>query len=161
MTTIHQYLNTYPILQESLKLILGTIHPHDHSVFRLPFFYGNKNSIWAILAKAFPEKFSRNPSLQEVLNFLTDNKIAISDTIEECGRKKLTALDSDLIDIKFNNKLFSQIQNAKITEILFTSGLSKNNACKLFIEELVNQKRITKAAKSKLLNCLKNSKEAI
>ncbi|MBK6965069.1 MAG: hypothetical protein IPH20_14305 [Bacteroidales bacterium] len=53
MITIHQYLDKYPISRDSKKLIVGTIHPHDHENFGIPFFYGNRSSIWKILSEAF------------------------------------------------------------------------------------------------------------
>jgi hypothetical protein len=37
ITTTHQYLDKYPISKDSEKLIVGTIHPHDHDNFTIPF----------------------------------------------------------------------------------------------------------------------------
>ena len=50
ITTTHQYLDKYPIVKESEKLVVGTIHPHNHKKFTIPFFYGNVTSIWSILS---------------------------------------------------------------------------------------------------------------
>ena len=143
MTTTHQYLDIYPISKDSEKLIVGTIHPHDHSKFVIPFFYGNVTSIWTILSEAFPKDLKRPLTLDGVLKFLQEKKISISDTIVKCDRKNPTALDKDLIPILLNQKIKDEIRNSKITEILFTSGFGKNNAFRLFYVEILGLK-ITK-----------------
>jgi len=139
MTTIHQYLDEYKISSDSEKLIVGTIHPHDHDNFKIPFFYGNKLSIWTILNEAFPNELGTPISLDGIIKFLKKNKIAISDTIRECERKNATALDRDLLPIKLNHEMIEQIRNSKIQEILFTSGFQKNNAFKLFYVDILKQ----------------------
>lgn len=104
MTTIHQYLDQYPIQPNSEKLIVGTIHPHDHQNFAIPFFYGNVMSIWTILSEAFPADLGRPLTLDGILKFLKEKKISVSDTIVKCERRKPTALDEDLIPIELNKK---------------------------------------------------------
>ena len=138
MTTKHQYLEKYPILPESEKLIVGTIHPHDHEKFEIPFFYGNMSTIWKILNEAFSNELG-NLSLEEVTEFLKKRKISVSDTIKECGRKASTANDSDLTEVKLNHEILEQIRNSKISEILFTSGFGKNNAFRLFYVDILKQ----------------------
>jgi hypothetical protein len=125
MKTTHQYLNVYPVEKNSKMLIVGTIHPHNHHEFKVPFFYGNVLSIWSILKEAFPADFSNNISLKSILTFLNKKKISMSDTIIECRRIKPTALDHDIIPIKLNYDLVNQIKNSKIDTILFTSGFGK------------------------------------
>lgn len=132
MITIHQYVNKYPIIRTSKKLILGTIHPHDHHNFKLPFFYGNKLSIWSILNEAFPGEIGDPISLPGILSFLELNKVSVSDTVLKCRRKNPTALDKDLIPIELNHDLVEQVRNSEIEEILFTSGFQTNNAFKIF-----------------------------
>lgn len=143
MITTHQFVPDYPILPDSRKLILGTIHPHDHENFLLNFFYGNEGSLWKILSEAFPQDLKSPSSLPEIISFLRKHKIAISDTILQCARKNPTALDSDLIPIKLNFDLIDQIKKSQVSEILFTSGFGKNNAFRLFYVNILNQK-ITK-----------------
>ena len=63
--TRHQHIDLYPIPKDSERLILGTIHPHHHEKFLLPFFYGNKNSIWEILSDAFPGLLPKPLSLEK------------------------------------------------------------------------------------------------
>lgn len=140
MRTKHQYIDKYPILPESEKLILGTIHPHDHQSFLLPFFYGNKLSIWKILNEAFPNELGQPISLKGITGFLQKNKIAVSDTIRECTRKNPTSFDSDLIPTKLNYEIIDQIKNSRITEIFFTSGFQKNSAFKLFYVDILKQR---------------------
>lgn len=147
ITTQHQFISKYEIKKNSEKLILGTIHPHCHSTFKIQFFYGNKLTFWTILNSSFPNQLGNPISLDGIIHFLNINKIAISDTVLECQRINTSALDRDLIPINLNLKLINQIRDSNITEILFTSGVQKNNAFNLFYEGILNRK-ITKEIKS-------------
>ena len=140
MTTNHQYLDKYTISADSEKLIVGTIHPHDHTNFIVPFFYGNKLSIWTILNEAFNNEIGQEISLDGILKFLERYKISVSDTVVKCNRKNPTALDKDLIPLTLNHRLIDQIKNSKIKEILFTSGFETNNAFKLFYVDILGLK---------------------
>ena len=140
MITEHQYIGLYPINKDSQKLIVGTIHPHDNLKFIIPYFYGNKLSIWKILNEAFPNELGSLISLEGILYFLQKNKISISDTVISCTRKTSSALDKDLIPLKLNLAMIEQIRDSKITEILFTSGFQKNSAFKLFFVDILGQK---------------------
>jgi len=140
MITTHQYLDLYPIHASSEKLILGTIHPHDHNNFKIPFFYGNVMSIWKILNKAFPEELPFPLRLEEILRFLERRKISVSDTIKKCERIKPTALDKDLKPLNLNTGIIDDIRKSNIKEILFTSGFQKNNAFRLFYADILGMK---------------------
>lgn len=140
MITIHQYLDKYPISDDSEKLIVGTIHPHDYFNFKVPFFYGNKLSIWTILNEAFDNEIGREINIEGILKFLERHKISVSDTIIKCDRKNPTALDKDLIPLTLNTGLIDQIKNSNIKEILFTSGFQTNNAFKLFYVDILGLK---------------------
>lgn len=140
MITRNQYLDQYPIAPESEKLILGTIHPHQHEKFVLPFFYGNRASIWNLLNEAFNYTQGQPLTLDHVLSFLKANKISVSDTIVECLRNKPTALDNDLTPLLLNHELVDQIRNSAISEIIFTSSFQKNNAFKLFYVDILGLK---------------------
>lgn len=142
METIHQYLDKYPIPKESERLIVGTIHPHNHDKFEMQFFYGNKNSIWNVLSEAFPKDLEQPITFEGVDDFLKSKKIALSDTIRKCVRDSPTALDKDLIPIQLNTEIIEQIRNSNINEILFTSGFAKNNAFKLFYIDILGNKKI-------------------
>jgi hypothetical protein len=147
MTTTHQFLDKYPISADSEKLIVGTIHPHDHYNFTIPFFYGNVTSIWTLLCEAFPNDLQRPLTLNGILKFLKNKKISVSDTIRKCDRKNPTALDKDLIVVELNEQIKDDIRNSNVSEILFTSGFGKNNAFKLFYVDILGQK-ITPEIKS-------------
>ncbi len=136
-TTTHQYLEKYPFKSDSEKLILGTIHPHDHERFVIPFFYGNRASIWEILSEAFPNELPQPLTLKEILTFLDNRKIAISDVVATCDRTQNSALDVHLINIVLNPHLKQQIAGSQVTEIFFTSGFGKNNAFRLFYEQIL------------------------
>jgi len=140
MITTHRYLDRYPIASDSQLLILGTIHPHDTENFLIPFFYGNVNSLWNILSDAFPESLPRPIKLEGVLNFLNSRKIAISDTIRQCRRNNPTALDEDLVPEILNKDLVTHIRQSRIERVLCTSGFGRNNAFRLFYEELLGLK---------------------
>lgn len=140
MRTTHQYLTKYPISPDSEKLIVGTIHPHDHANFTIQFFYGNVTSLWKILGQAFPQEMDQPLNLQGILKFLKAKKISVSDTIVVCDRKNPTALDKDLIPIELNKGIIDEIKKSKITEILFTSGFGKNNAFRLFYVNILGLK---------------------
>jgi len=148
MITKHQYLDKYPISKKSEKLIVGTIHPHDHESFIIPFFYGNVTSIWTILSEAYPEDLKTPLTLNGILDFLKIKKISVSDTIRKCERKNPTALDKDLIPLELNRQIKDDIKNSKISEILFTSGFGKNNAFRLFYVDILGLK-ITKDIREK------------
>ncbi len=148
MITTHQYLDKYPISKDSEKLIVGTIHPHNHDSFIIPFFYGNVISLWNILSEAYPNDLKKPIKLNGILDFLKFKKISVSDTIWKCERKNPTALDKDLIPIELNRQIKDNIKNSKISEILFTSGFGKNNAFRLFYVDILGLK-ITKEIRAK------------
>jgi hypothetical protein len=140
MITRHQFLDRYPIDPNSERLILGTIHPHHHGRFLLPFFYGNKLSLWKILNEAFDNEIGADLRLDNILRFLTNHRISVSDTIVECRRLKPTAFDQDLIPLVLNHSLVEAIRESKIREILFTSGYQKNAAFRLFYSGILGFK---------------------
>lgn len=147
MITTHQYLDKYPIKKDSKKLIVGTIHPHFHEEFKVPFFYGNVVSLWNLLHQAFPTELNLPINVKNIMEFLDGRNIAISDTIKIAERKNPTALDKDLIPIQLNLQLLDDIRNSDISEILFTSGFGKNNAFRLFYVNMLGL-RITNEIKS-------------
>jgi G:T/U-mismatch repair DNA glycosylase len=136
MRTTHQYLDKYPVDPDSEKLIVGTIHPHDHEKFIIPFFYGNVISLWSILSDAFPAELKKPVTLENVLHFLKHRRISMSDTILVCDRKKPTASDEDLNPVVLNTNILKQIRHSQINEIFFTSSFGKNAAFRLFYEKI-------------------------
>ncbi|MDR1962168.1 MAG: hypothetical protein LBQ50_00100 [Planctomycetaceae bacterium] len=140
ITTIHQYLDLYPVDPKSEKVIVGTIHPHDTANFKIPFFYGSKLSLWELLQRASGGEIGQPITLQGVLRFLRRHKIAVSDTVRECRRTSTAWADSDLIPTRLNTELLHQIRNSKIREVLFMSGFGKTNAFKLFYVDMLGRK---------------------
>jgi len=134
VTTTHNYIDNYPIGQNSNKLIVGTIHPHLVGNFNIDFFYGNVASFWDILSNAFPQRQFGN--LNEIIETLDTYNVAITDIIRQCDRENenVTA-DSGLYNIVHNGEqIKAGIQNSKIDTIYFTSRLGVNNAAKLFVD---------------------------
>ena len=134
ITTEHKFIDKFPIKPESKRLIVGTIHPHKTSDFITDFFYGNKNSLWEILAEAFPHlNFSNKKHIIDTLNA---NLIAITDIIKTCDRENESiTTDEDLYNIEPNtDQIREGLLNSSISTIYFTSRFGKNNAAKLFVK---------------------------
>ena len=146
--TKHEYIGQYPIELDSRKLILGTIHAMNPAGFKLKFFYGSRGTLWNILYKAFPDELTDPTSVASIRSFLQARKIAMSDVIAACDRKRKTALDADLINIQLHQDLLPQIRRSAITDIYFTSGLAANGAFRLFYTGLLKQ-RITDGIRGK------------
>lgn len=134
VTTLHNYIDNYPIAQNYTKLIVGTIHPHLVENFNIDFFYGNVGSFWDILSNAFPERHFGN--LEEIIATLSNYNTGITDIIRQCDRdnENITE-DSKLYNIIRNREqIQAGIQNSKIDTIYFTSRFGINNAAKLFVD---------------------------
>ncbi|AMM52442.1 hypothetical protein TH61_16325 [Rufibacter sp. DG15C] len=141
VTTIHHFLDQYPVRQTDTKMIVGTIHPHSVENFTIPFFYGNVGSFWDILHNAFPhyqirEAGTENFSIENILTMLEQNNTWVTDIIRQCDREDETVTqDSLLYNIIPNNIQISEaLQNAPIDTIYFTSRFSTNNAASLFTQ---------------------------
>lgn len=148
--TNHQFILSNPIKETDKSLILGTIHPHDVSSFKLPFFYGNRNSIWNIFRDVFPGELPREYSVEDIKNLLSNRNIAISDTILQCERVSDSALDKDLRPTRLNMGLIEEVRESTITKIYCTSGFGKNNAFRLFYEGILGMKLNKEIKQNKL-----------
>ena len=140
MITVHEYLDRYPVSPDSRRVVVGTIHPHDTSTFRIPFFYGSKLSLWELLDRASGGEIGRPITLDGVLRFLKRHKIAMSDTVRECRRHGTGWADSDLAPIRLNVELLDQIRESRIREVLFMSGFGSTNAFKLFYVDMLGRR---------------------
>lgn len=132
--TIHRYLDDNPVKPNDRALILGTIHPHRVERFQIDFFYGNRNSLWQILAAAFPHLSWDSPEM--IRQTLANHQVWISDMIRECDRadENITA-DSKLQNLILNTKQIENgLKSAPIEQIFFTSGFGRNGAARLFCE---------------------------
>ena len=131
--THHSFIDSFEYSEEDRYMILGTIHPHDVSSFKIPFFYGNKGSLWEILSEAFPSlNFS---SAQSIINELKSHRVFITDTIRECYRENEKSTSDDSLTVIEDNRkqIESALKNSNIHTIFFTSGFGKNNAAGMFI----------------------------
>ncbi len=149
LRTVHQYLDEYPVDFRSERVIVGTIHPHDTTSFKIPFFYGSKLSLWELLDKASGGEIGQPIALEGVLRFLRRHNISMSDTVRECRRKSTTWADNDLIPIRLNTELLEQIRNSAIREVLFMSGFGTNNAFKLFYVDMLGRRITPKIRKDR------------
>lgn len=140
--TVHEYLDIYPVNPESEKVVIGTIHPHNTTEFKIPFFYGSKLSLWKLLDRASGGEIGEPIVLDNVLKFLKCHKISMSDTVRECVRKETSWADNDLVPIRLNLELLDQVRNSNVKELLFMSGFGKTNAFKLFYVDMLGR-RIT------------------
>jgi len=134
VTTVHQYIDMYPVRHTDTKMIVGTIHPHLHNEFLIPFFYGNVGSFWRILNNAFPRHDLIN--LENITTMLEDNNVWITDIIRQCDREtEMITQDSLLYNIIYNeDQIRDGLLNSQIDTIYFTSRFSRNNAAKLFTQ---------------------------
>ena len=132
VTTTHQYIDQYPVRPTDTRMIVGTIHPHIHENFHIPFFYGNVGSFWDLLQNAFPH-LNLN-SREEILEMLNLNNIWITDIIRSCDREdERVTNDNGLYNIVPNtDQIREAILKSRIDTIFFTSRFDKNNAAKLF-----------------------------
>lgn len=140
LITEHKFIEKYPINPSHKRLILGTIHPHYVSDFKIDFFYGNECSLWKILHEAFPDLLEKPDDKDNILKFLNSTETSVSDTVLRCKRLSNSALDKDFIPLELNYSLVDEIKNSQIEEIFFTSGFDKNNAFRLFYEEILKLK---------------------
>jgi len=129
----HPWIEKYPIKPESKFLIIGT-HPPLPYCGKLEFFYGNMNEFWRFLDAVYPgNKLYNNgcPDIKDIETFLDNNKISISDIVEETSGQPFS-IDSDMHVTKLNSKLKSWLEDSEVETIYFTSAGGKNNALSLF-----------------------------
>lgn len=134
VTTVHQYLDAYPVAHTDRRVIIGTIHPHVTENFNIPFFYGNVGSFWEILAQAFP--LHNFQTLQSIQQILSDRQTWVTDIIRQCDRDNETVTrDALLYNIVDNQEQIGDALNeVAIDTIFFTSRFGTNNAAKRFTQ---------------------------
>jgi len=99
-------------------LILGSFIARP--VPKYNFYYANgRNQFWPILEEIYQTRFKTNSDQQKLLTKL---KIAITDIISSCERKKDSSMDVHLTNITFNSTGITNIlKYSKIKKIYFTS----------------------------------------
>ena len=92
---------------------------HEQKEHEFDFYYGGaKNRLWNLIGHCFDLELHHPEAIKK---FLTRHHIAIADILLSCRRKNGSALDSNLYDKKYNNKLKHIIENNQFTELIFTS----------------------------------------
>ncbi|TYA55717.1 hypothetical protein [Formosa maritima] len=147
---IHPYISEFNLGQYD-KYIIGTFPPisylRDNQLLldngmhhlmqpngkmfdapKIPFYHGNRNSMWDILlendeAEDIFNHPDRIESKQGLKNFLNNNSINYSDIIYSTRREKYTSEDSALGNIVINEDLFKHIlSNIKVDRLLFNTS---------------------------------------
>ena len=132
----HPWLDRYPISKNAKYLILGT-HPPMPYCGRLEFYYGNMSEFWRFLDKVYPKNNLYNngcPKQDDVLQFLNDNDISITDMVYLTSVKKFS-VDNDMGKIVYddlNPYLFQWLKESSVKTIYFTSFGGTNSAKNLF-----------------------------
>lgn len=129
--TKHKFL--YPHSITDRAAIIGTIHPHQISAFLIAYFYGNKASIWNILAEATGISLDNK---EAIIKMLQQNNIWVTDMIAACDRDHEGVFaDEALYNLQLNtNMIRAALENSRIDTIYLTSRFSKNNAAQLFVK---------------------------
>ena len=127
MREIHPFGSFIP--KNCRYLILGTFPGKKNKENN--WFYGSKkNQFWIILENVYKQNLN---TISEKKGFLKEYKIAITDTISSCIRKENTNLDTNLVNIVYNDNLIKKIlKENKIEIIFFTSRFAE----KLFIKQM-------------------------
>jgi hypothetical protein len=133
MTTIHPWLEKYPINPDSKYLIIGT-HPPMPYCGKLKYYYGNMNEFWRFLQEVYSkEKIYNNgcPNEVDIINFFYKYSISITDMVEETDGKPFS-VDSDMSVTKLNSKLKEWLNKSQVKTIYLTSAGGSNSALSLF-----------------------------
>lgn len=131
--TKHNYVDTVKPEYRDEYMILGTIHPHNVDSFKIPFFYGNRGSLWSILQQAFPKCDFR--SAETIKLELKSHRVFITDTIRKCERKNDSITSDSKVRVIEDNKkqIEDALHNSRIHTIFFTSGFGRNSAAGMFL----------------------------
>lgn len=114
----------------ALRLIIGSFPPNKFTTHKetltdhdADFFYGSKdNEFWELFCEALGLSYEWPKDVEKLKSWLQENRWVITDIVSETKRKKNSALDSDLIEIKWNSKTIDSILlRNPILFIFFTS----------------------------------------
>jgi hypothetical protein len=99
----------------------------DGSRYRIPsepsldFFYGSERNQFWDWYKLYLDQSVDPRNRESILDSLADNKIAITDLISSCERKKFSALDSSLTNIDWNVAGITRLLESDVATFLCTS----------------------------------------
>ena len=133
---LHPWLKKYPIKPYSKYLILGT-HPPMPYCGKLKFYYGNMSEFWRFLNIIYPNNnlyVQGCPKLKDVLTFLDNNDISITDIIYKtsCQMFSTDIEIGRITNDDLNPFLAKWLKNSKVEVIYFTSFGGKNSTKNLF-----------------------------
>jgi G:T/U-mismatch repair DNA glycosylase len=118
-------------------VILGTLHPENTERFTVPFFYGNRNTLWRYLSRAFPDELNEPDRLECILRFLRINRLAVSDVLRGGERRHSRSGDGDLVRPEYNFDLIRELNMSKIHTVLCMSGNHPKGAFGIFTKKLL------------------------
>lgn len=97
--------------------------------------------MWKLVGQCFDRKFS---SKEEIVSFLTTERIGVVDVVQSCERQNGSAADSALKKIEFNPAMEAILKTPSLRRILFTSKLvnhwflsQRTWHCAAHVEQLV------------------------
>lgn len=127
MTELHPYKSFVP--ENSSYLILGSF-PGKPEVSNDWFYGAKRNQFWKIMEAVYKKDLSTKANKKELLS---TKKIALSDVILKCDRKKNSNSDTNLCNITYNTKeIIHILQNNRLNKIFFTSRFVEKIFNKLF-----------------------------
>jgi len=133
----HAFLDEYPVKPKSRILILGTLHPDKVESFRIPFFYGNRSSLWKLFAKAYPEEGINPYALPTILEFLHRHRIAVSDVIRRGERRRTRWGDGDLRVLEYNEQITKDLIASEIHTVVCTGGNHSKGVFGIFVRRIL------------------------
>lgn len=147
-TFIHQH--PYPpfILDNSEKLIVGTLPPPRFSTAELEekdvdFCYGSyHNSLWKYIDHIhnLDLKYDNTKlAVDQRKEFLIKHKIGVCDIVERCERHKIDASDLGMKNVKLRDLISYLVKFPSVHTLLFIGGNSKNGPEYFFRKQLKEQ----------------------
>lgn len=133
----HAFLDKYPVCTSARVLILGTIHPDTVKDFLIPFFYGNRGSLWRLFAKAYPNEKLDPANLDSVLSFLRTHRIGVSDVVRKGERIRTRSGDGDLRIKEYNHALIDDLCRSQIDTVVCTGGNHPKGVFYLFTRRIM------------------------
>lgn len=122
-------------------LLLGSFIGKITKDNNFDWFYGTKrNQFWPILREVYNLPLEKK---EDKISLFSDLKMAVTDVILSCERKMGTNLDSNLINITWNNDVVGKIlEENRISKIFFSSRFVEQNYKRHFKELFFGYKKI-------------------
>lgn len=139
MIETHPFGNFIP--QKMRYLILGSFAAKGIDTDpSYDWYYGSRfNQFWKIIEQVYSQKLSNRNSK---IKLFTKLKIGISDVIYQCERSKGSSLDTNLVNIVYNQSLVDIVVENPLEKIFFTSRFVENKYRRIFKELVENYPEI-------------------